>query len=112
MFTRYGRRRILTGFNDKYTTRINSQVQGTAGDIAKIAMAMLWSSFMEHAVTEADVRLISSVHDELILEAKADIVEEWAHKTKSCMEAAGGVVCKKVPIIAEVGIGDTWADAK
>jgi len=112
VFTRYGRRRILTGFNAKYTTRINTQVQGTAGDIAKIAMAMLWSSFMEYGVSEDDVRLISSVHDELILEVKADIAEEWAHNIKSCMETAGGVVCKKVPIIAEVGIGDTWADAK
>lgn len=110
VFTRYGRRRILIGFNDKYTTRINTQVQGTAGDIAKIAMAMLWERLTE--VSDSEARLISSVHDELIMEVRDDVVEEWAAILKSCMENAGGVVCKLVPILAEVGIGDIWADAK
>jgi DNA polymerase I-like protein with 3'-5' exonuclease and polymerase domains len=110
VFTRYGRRRILIGFNDKYTVRINSQVQGTAGDIAKIAMAMLWEQLTD--VPESDARLISSVHDELVMEVREDLVEEWAVTLKTCMENAGGVVCKRVPIIAEVGVGDTWADAK
>lgn len=110
VFTRYGRRRILIGFNDKYTVRINSQVQGTAGDIAKIAMAMLWEQLTN--VPESDARLISSVHDELVMEVREELVEEWAATLKGCMENAGGVVCKLVPIIAEVGVGDTWADAK
>jgi DNA polymerase I-like protein with 3'-5' exonuclease and polymerase domains len=110
VFTRYGRRRILIGFNDKYTVRINTQVQGTAGDIAKIAMAMLWEQLTD--VPESDARLISSVHDELVMEVREELVEEWAVTLKSCMENAGGVVCKLTPIIAEVGIGDTWADAK
>lgn len=110
VFTRYGRRRILIGFNDKYTVRINTQVQGTAGDIAKIAMAMLWEQLTD--VPESDARLISSVHDELVMEVREELVEEWAVTLKSCMENAGSVVCKLTPIIAEVGIGDTWADAK
>jgi DNA polymerase I-like protein with 3'-5' exonuclease and polymerase domains len=110
VFTRYGRRRILIGFNDKYTVRINTQVQGTAGDIAKIAMAMLWEQLAD--VPESDARLISSVHDELVMEVREELVAEWAVTLKSCMENAGGVVCKLTPIIAEVGIGDTWADAK
>jgi len=110
VFTRYGRRRILIGFNDKYTTRINTQVQGTAGDIAKIAMAMLWEKLREQQ--EEHAVLISSCHDELVMEVRESQVKEWAHTLKSCMENAGGVVCKRVPILAEVGIGDTWADAK
>ena len=110
VFTRYGRRRILIGFNDKYTVRINTQVQGTAGDIAKIAMVMLWEQLAD--VPEGDARLISSVHDELVMEVREELVEQWAMTLKTCMENAGGVVCKLVPIIAEVGIGDTWADAK
>lgn len=111
VFTRYGRRRILTGFNDKYTTRINTQVQGTAGDIAKIAMAMLWSK-LTRLTDEDDARLISTCHDEIIMEVKTDSAPFWGMSLKQCMEDAGGVVCKKVPIIAEVGIGATWADAK
>jgi DNA polymerase I-like protein with 3'-5' exonuclease and polymerase domains len=110
VFTRYGRRRILLGFNDKYTVRINSQVQGTAGDIAKIAMSLLWEKLVD--VSDSEARLISSVHDELVMEVREELVEEWAVTLKTCMENAGGVVCKLVPILAEVGVGDTWADAK
>jgi DNA polymerase I-like protein with 3'-5' exonuclease and polymerase domains len=110
VFTRYGRRRILLGFNDKYTVRINSQVQGTAGDIAKIAMSLLWEQLVD--VSDSEARLISSVHDELVMEVREELVEDWAVTLKTCMENAGGVVCKLVPILAEVGVGDTWADAK
>jgi DNA polymerase I-like protein with 3'-5' exonuclease and polymerase domains len=111
VFTRYGRRRILTGFNDKYTTRINTQVQGTAGDIAKIAMAMLWDKLTRFS-DGTDARLISTCHDENIMEVVEDKAEFWAMHLRQSMEDAGAVVCKRVPIIAEVGIGDTWADAK
>jgi DNA polymerase-1 len=110
VFTRYGRRRILTGFNDKYTTRINTQVQGTAGDIAKIAIAMLWKEIKAARVREA--LLIAMVHDEIVLEVEEEFVEKWLVRLKRCMEAAGGVVCKHVHIVAEASFGTTWADAK
>ena len=110
VFTRYGRRRMLTGFNDKYTTRINTQVQGTAGDIAKIAIAMLWKEIKAARVAEA--LLISMVHDEIVLEVEEEFVEKWTSRLKHCMEAAGGVICKLVPIVAEASFGTTWADAK
>jgi DNA polymerase I-like protein with 3'-5' exonuclease and polymerase domains len=110
VFTRYGRRRVLTGFNDKYTTRINTQVQGTAGDIAKIAIAMLWKEIKAARVGEA--LLISMVHDEIVLEVEEEFVEKWTGRLKHCMEAAGGVICKLVPIVAEASCGTTWADAK
>lgn len=109
VFTRYGRRRILVGFNDKFTTRINTQVQGTAGDIAKIAIAKLWEMLRE---VESEARLIAMVHDEIVLEVRADLVEVWGSRLQSAMEEAGGVVCKLVPIVAEVSSGETWADAK
>jgi DNA polymerase I-like protein with 3'-5' exonuclease and polymerase domains len=110
VFTRYGRRRVLTGFNDKYTTRINTQVQGTAGDIAKIAIAMLWKEIKASRALE--VLLIAMIHDEIVLEVEEEFVEKWAVRLKRCMEAAGGVICKLVPIVAEASFGTTWADAK
>lgn len=110
VFTRYGRRRILTGFNDKCTTRINTQVQGTAGDIAKIAIAMLWKEIKAARVAEAF--LIAMVHDEIVLEVEEEFAEKWTAKLKHCMETAGGVICKLVPIVAESSFGTTWADAK
>lgn len=110
VFTAYRRRRMLTGFNDKYTTRINTQVQGTAGDIAKIAIIKLWEHLRKVPQTRA--RLIAMVHDEIVLEVEEGYEEEWGATLKRCMEEAGAVICQKVPIVAEVSWGKTWADAK
>jgi len=110
VFTRYGRRRILTGFNDKYTTRINTQVQGTAGDIAKIALAMIWKQI--NAARRGEALLIAMVHDEIVLEVEEEVVDKWAKRLAAAMEAAGSVVCQQVPIVAEASFGATWADAK
>lgn len=110
VLTKLGRRRILVGFNDKYTTRINSQVQGTAGDIAKLAIRLLWRELRKAPTGEA--RLIAMVHDELIMEVRDDRVEYWAPLLKTCMEDAGNDLCERVPIVAEVSWGKTWADAK
>jgi DNA polymerase-1 len=108
--TALGRRRMLVGFNDKYTTRINTQVQGTAGDIAEIAISKLWDSLVKAPADEA--RLIAMVHDEIVLEVKEGRKEHWAALLKASMESAGAEICKKVPILAEVSWGPTWADAK
>jgi DNA polymerase-1 len=110
VFTRYGRKRRLTGFNDKYTTRINTQVQGTAGDIAKIAIAMIWEQIK--AAPAGEALLIAMVHDEIVLEVEESAVDKWSTWLAKAMEAAGAVVCKEVPIVAEASFGDTWADAK
>jgi DNA polymerase I-like protein with 3'-5' exonuclease and polymerase domains len=108
--TALGRRRMLVGFNDKYTTRINTQVQGTAGDIAKLAIGKLWESLIRAPRDEA--KLIAMVHDEIVLEVVEAEAGRWAVILKAAMEDAGAVVCSKVPIVAEVSSGCTWADAK
>lgn len=108
--TALGRRRVLVGFNDKYTTRINTQVQGSAGDIAKIAIQKLWDEITAAPADEA--RLIAMVHDEIVVEAKEGTEERWSATLKRCMEEAGEEICNKVPIVAEVSHGKTWADAK
>ena len=110
VFTAVGRRRFLFGFDDKYTTRINTQVQGTAGDIAKLAIGKLWEAILESP--EDDARLIAMVHDEIVMEVPEDRTEYWAQTLKRCMEEAGSWVCKRVPIVAEVSTGKTWAEAK
>lgn len=110
VFTKLGRRRMLVGFNDKYTTRINTQVQGSAGDVAKIAIKLLWKEITAAPVGQA--RLIAMVHDEIVLEVEEAHAEEWSVRLKACMEEAGGQICTKVPIVAEVSSGKTWADAK
>lgn len=108
--TALGRRRMLVGFNDKYTTRINTQVQGTAGDIAKLAIGRLWGLICEAPRDEA--KLIAMVHDEIVLEVREGTEELWGQRLKESMESAGAQLCTTVPIVAEVSWGKTWADAK
>jgi hypothetical protein len=111
IYTKYGRRRIVIGtFNDKFTVRNNTPVQGTAGDIAKIAMAKLWEYLVQAQPGEA--RLIAMVHDEIVLEVRAGVKDRWSQTVVSCMVSAGALVCQRVPIVAEVSSGTTWADAK
>lgn len=110
VYTVIGRRRQLHGFNDKYTTRINTQVQGTAGDIAKIAIGKIWEKL--RGVSSDKAKLISMVHDEIVLEVVEEEAEQWATALKGAMESAGAEVCQQVPIVAEVSWGYTWADAK
>lgn len=105
-----GRRRALRGYNDKYTTRINTQVQGSAGDIAKIAIGLIWEKL--RVVSSSEAKLIAMVHDEIVLEVEESKAEYWAQLLKESMEQAGAQVCQQVPIVAEVSWGKTWADAK
>ncbi|NBT50265.1 MAG: hypothetical protein EBV86_02155 [Marivivens sp.] len=109
-FTAIGRRRQLVGFNDRYTTRINSEVQGTAGDITKLALAMLWIALEQRPKGEA--YLIATVHDEIVMEVKEEFAELYSSLLKSCMEDAGNTIITSVPIVADVAAGKTWADAK
>jgi len=108
--TALGRRRFLQGFNDKYTTRINTQVQGTAGDISKSAIALLWQAIKQ--APEDEARLIAMVHDELVLEVREGFEEKWMQILQNAMEEAGNAISPTVPIVAEASSGKTWADAK
>lgn len=110
VLTKIGRRRILVGFDDKYTTRINTQVQGTAGDIAKLSIAALWQELQR--APEGEARLIAMVHDEIVMEVKQEAAERWAKTLSGVMERAGAAVCERVPIKADAAIGATWAEAK
>ena len=110
VFTKYGRRRVLVGFNDKYTTRINTQVQGTAGDIAKMAIVVIQDRLRMAALHEAFI--IAMVHDEIVLEVRDGTEHLWADLLASAMKSAGLMVCRQVPIEAEASSGYTWADAK
>lgn len=112
VLTLYGRRRILVGFNDRYTVRINTEVQGTAGDIGKIAMAMLYKEITARGSKFKDVRIIAMVHDEIVLECPEHLVSECELMLKQNMENAGRVLCVRVPIVAEVSSGYRWSEAK
>jgi DNA polymerase I len=110
--TLLGRRRLIPDINVKdrnlreyaERTAYNMPIQGTAADIMKLAMIQLAPKLKEH-----DACLLLQVHDEIIVEApkaRVNTVAEIIHET---MEGAYKLV---VPLVAEVGIGDNWLEAK
>ena len=109
IFTKTGRRRMAVGRSDKYTTRINTEVQGTAGDIAKKALLRVWKYLVTYP---NEAFLIGAVHDEIILEVREPVVDVWKKRLVLAMENAGKELIKSVPIVAEVDSGPCWADAK
>ncbi|MFA9501024.1 DNA polymerase I [Mannheimia sp. E30BD] len=83
---------------------INAPMQGTAADIIKVAMIGI-----DKAICGNDeIKMIMQVHDELVFEVKADKIDHYSQLIKTEMEKA---ISLKVPLIAEVGIGDNWDEA-
>ena len=110
IFTKSGRRRLcLTDRSGKFTTRINTEVQGTAGDITKGALVRVWKYLKTYP---GEARLVGCVHDEILLEVKDEFVDQWKERLVKAMENAGKALITSVPISAEVDAGPTWADAK
>ena len=108
--TLMGRRRKLTkgpNGSDKYTTRLNTQVQGTGGDCMKAALAMLHEKYLSVKPTW---RLVANVHDETVMEVPEGDADEAQVILKECMESAAyEVMLIDVPIVAEPGCGKDWS---
>ncbi len=90
------------GFAER--TAVNSPIQGTAADLIKLAMVRI-----DRALKGRRSTLLLQVHDELVLEAPEDEIDEVKQMVKAEME---GVYQLSVPLLVEVGTGVNWRDAK
>ncbi|HET9526022.1 MAG TPA: DNA polymerase I [Pyrinomonadaceae bacterium] len=110
----YGRIRPLPGIADRNANirkaaereAINMPIQGTASDIVKIAMLHVDEEFKRHGLA---ARLLMQVHDELLVEVPEKEVDKVTEILKHEMETA---VSLDVPLVADVGVGENWMDAK
>jgi DNA polymerase-1 len=84
---------------------INAPMQGTAADIIKRAMLAVDAWCLDPAVP---VKLIMQVHDELVLEVRADHVEAATARVRELMAAAAQLA---VPLKVDVGQGSNWDEA-
>jgi len=112
--TLLGRRRYIPELQDRNRqvrsfgerTAMNSPMQGSAADLIKIAMIRLADALRAERLTTA---LLLQVHDELVLEAPDAEVEVACRLVRECMEGAAPL---RVPLVADVGAGPNWMDAK
>jgi DNA polymerase-1 len=112
--TLYGRRLYLPEINARNKqlqqaaerTAINAPMQGTAADIIKLAMIEVERWLLaEHPDT---ARMTMQVHDELILEVKAEAADEIR---EGLIKRMSGAVKLAVPLLVEAGVGDNWDEA-
>ena len=97
-------RRFVWREPPSYTVFINRQVQGTAADIAKIALGRL-----PFALKGTEAKIIAMIHDEIIIEAPEANAHDAAALLQRTMETAGSEVLKTVPVVAEARIADNWS---
>jgi DNA polymerase-1 len=109
-----GRRRYLPRIRSSNTqerqfaerTAVNTPVQGSAADLIKIAMIRLHGRL---AAEQPAVKLLLSIHDELVLECPEAAVDATTRLVRETMEEA---VSLSVPTPVNVSCGATWADLK
>jgi DNA polymerase-1 len=84
---------------------INAPMQGTAADIIKRAMISVEAWCREERMP---ARLIMQVHDELVLEVRADALEEVGAAVREHMVNAATL---SVPLRVDIGSGANWDEA-
>ncbi len=108
-----GRRRFIPELSSKNTMdhqagqRIaaNTPIQGSAADIAKLAMLSIAETLRRD---QRSTRMLLQIHDELVFEAPTAEVEPVVAAVRSAMENAYPL---RVPLVVEVGVGASWGEA-
>jgi len=91
----------VRSFNERVA--MNMPIQGTAADIIKIAMVKVYEK-----LKGMNSNLILQVHDELLIEAKDNEIEQVKEIIQKSMEEA---VDLKVGLKVELGVGKSWGEA-
>ncbi len=111
--TLMGRRRWLPELkSSNFNTRsfgervaLNAPIQGTAADVIKLAMIRVRDRLVRDGL---EGRLVLQVHDELIVECPQEEAEQVRRLVAEEME---GVWSLSVPLLADAGVGRSWAEA-
>ncbi|MBI2482874.1 DNA polymerase I [Candidatus Uhrbacteria bacterium] len=84
---------------------VNMPIQGTQADLLKRAMIRADAWIRAHAADR--VRMVLTVHDELVFEVREDSVAEAAHALIDLLEHVESLA---VPILVEAKVGRSWGD--
>jgi DNA polymerase-1 len=85
---------------------MNTPIQGTAADLMKLAMIRL-----HEGLKKFKSRMIIQVHDEIVLEVLESELQAVQKLVKESLEHAfDGVVAMKLPLKANLAVGNNWMD--
>ena len=111
--TMYGRRRLIPELHAKNTVdqqtgqrmAANTPIQGSAADLCKLAMLNI-----DRRLRQEDLRakMVMQIHDELVFEVPDAELEQVGVAVRQEMERVHAL---SVPLVVDVGIGQTWAEA-
>ena len=88
---------------------INAPIQGTAADIIKRAMIRMPRALVQEGLK---AKMLLQVHDELLFEVPKKELKATAEVVRQVMETACHPALElSIPLVADAGIGDTWAEA-
>ena len=112
--TLFGRRRYIPELKQKnknivqFGKRVamNTPIQGTAADIIKLAMNDIYNKLKNKNLKS---KLIMQVHDELLIEAVPEEVEEVKKIMVTSME---NIIKLNIPLDVDLNVGKTWYEAK
>ena len=85
---------------------MNTPVQGTAADIMKIAMIRVYNELKRRNLKS---KIVLQVHDEMMVEAPKDEVEQVKKLIQENMENAAKL---EVPLLVEVSEAENWYECK
>jgi DNA polymerase-1 len=115
--TLYGRKRRLPEITSddwkerSYAERqaVNHPIQGTAADIAKIAIVEVHKTLQDF-----DAALVLQVHDEFVIEVAERQVDEVLPLVRTAMEdiRLGTRPVLDVPLEVNISVGNNWAECK
>ena len=83
----------------------NHAIQGTAAEIQKIAQSLLYKRFQG-----TEVSCVLTVHDELVLEAPTDIIDDVLVEQMNIMANLGGKAKFDIPLLVEGKTGQNWGE--
>jgi len=111
-----GRRRYFPDINtgnprvvaENERQAVNHPVQGLEADFIKLAMIKTEAMLRERNVWGKSVRMLLTIHDELLFEVENDMIEEITPFIRKTMEEVWPSFA--VPLVVEAARGATWGD--
>lgn len=88
---------------------VNGPIQGSGADIIKIAMSLVYRECKKRGWLEKCM-MVASMHDELVFEIDADILEEALPVIVNTMASNNIILGRNwiIPLTCDVEIGDDW----